>query len=67
MLPVAKHHGEVTAGSTMIVKLPFLTNNNELAPGDLLVLPFDGGMSEICCEAFPPIHRSEAGAMSHKL
>ena len=53
--PTPKHHGEVKPGWTMSVKLPFLTNSKELAEGDLLVVPFDGGMGELCCEAFPPI------------
>ena len=55
---VATNHGEVKLASTMTLKLPFMTNKSELAPGDLLVMPFDGGLSEICCEAFPPIHKS---------
>ena len=29
------------------ITLPFLTNNNDLQVGDLLVLPFDGGCDEI--------------------
>ena len=33
--------------------MPFLTNSKELDAGDLLVLPFDGGMAEIHCESFP--------------
>ena len=59
--PVAKHHGELKFGSTMSVKMPFLTNKNDLAPGDLLVLPFDGGLAEICCEEFPLIQSSKKG------
>ena len=55
----AKIHGEVRSGQSMNLKLPFLTNKQDLAPGDLLVMPFDGGMSEIWCESFPPIHTSE--------
>jgi len=61
---VAKNYGEVKTGSTMSLKLPFMTNKSELVLGDLLVMPFDGGLSEICCEAFPPIQKSEAIAIS---
>ena len=57
--PVAKHYGEVKHASTMHLKLPFLTNKTDLVPGNLLVLPFDAGMSEICCETFPPIEPSK--------
>ena len=42
------------------MQLPFLTNSKELQPGDLLVLPFDGGIEDMCCEGFPPIE-----AISH--
>ena len=38
----------------MTVSLAYLTNKKELAPGDLLVLSFDAGLSQICCEAFSP-------------
>ena len=53
--PVAKHHGDWKMLSGMFVFLPYLTNEKELQPGDLLVLPFDGGMPAIRCEVFPPI------------
>ena len=56
------------AGRPITMSLPFLTNKKELAPGDLLVLPFDAGLSQICCGVFPPAarvcNRFEA-AMSH--
>ena len=51
----AKKQGEINLGSNVALFLPFLTNKRDLVPGDLLVLPFDGGLSEICCEAFPPV------------
>ena len=65
MHPVAKHHGEVKSGSTLTVKLPFLTNKADLAAGDLLVVPYDGGLREFCTDTLPPIPKSNAGAMSH--
>ena len=40
-------------GGKMTLKLPFLTNSKELAEGELLVLPYDGGIPEIICESFP--------------
>ena len=52
--PVAKKHGEVKAAASMQVHVPFLTNNRDLAPGDLMVLPFNGGLPQICCESFSP-------------
>ena len=64
--PVAKTHGKIEPGSSMSVKLPFLTNTHELAPEELLVMPFDGGLSEICCEAFPPIPTSNTFAANDK-
>jgi len=53
--PVAINWGEAKHATTMHLMLPFLTNNVDLAPGNLLVMPFDGGMPAICCETFPPI------------
>ena len=53
--PVTKIHGEWRMFQGNFLCLPFLTNTTELQQGDLLVLPFDGGMPQICCEAFPPI------------
>ena len=53
--PVAKTHGGLANGAKLTLKLPFLSNRNDLSPGDLLVMPFDGGMSEICCVEFPPL------------
>ena len=60
---VAEMYGEVKTGSAMTLKLPFLTNKCDLAPGDLLVMPFDGGLSEIFYAAFPPIQKLEASAI----
>ncbi len=54
MAPVPKLYGELKFGSSMHVSLAFLTNEKELAKGDLLVLPFDAGIPQICCEQFPP-------------
>ena len=39
----------------MTVWLPFLVNSKELRKGDLLVMPFDGGIREMCCTGFPPL------------
>ena len=55
MSPVPKHYGEVRLGSSMHVSVAFLTNDKDLAPGELLVLPFNAGLSQICCESFPTI------------
>ena len=52
---VALTHGQPQYGALFNLKLPFLTNRANLAPGDLLVLPYDGGMSEILCDKFPPM------------
>ena len=57
--PRAKIHGDMRFGFVVHLRLPFLTNSRDLAPCDLLVMPFDGGMSGIHCESFPPIHTSE--------
>ena len=51
----AKKQCEINLGTNVVLFLPFLTNKRDLVPGDLLVLPFDGGLSEICCEAIPPV------------
>ena len=32
-----------------------MTNTIDLNEGDLLVMPFDGGLPEIVCERFPPL------------
>ena len=53
--PQPQAHGEWRWPSTMNASYPFLTNSRDLASGDLLVLPFDGGVREIFCESFPPI------------
>ena len=53
--PNPKHYGGWTLFSGMSASMPFLCNTKALEPGDLLVLPFDGGMAEMCCEGFPPI------------
>ena len=54
--PLALTHGQPQYGALFKLKLPFLTNKKDLAPGDLLVLPYDGGMSEMLCDKFPPLH-----------
>lgn len=59
--PTSQHYGQVRITDHMFVKLPFLSNLRDIEPGELLVLPFDGGMPEIICEKFPPIE-----AISHK-
>ena len=58
MKPVPKLYGDLKFGSSMHVSLAFLTNEKELAKGDLLVLPFDAGLPQICCESFPLFHES---------
>ena len=55
--PKAKHHGEISFGSTTNLVMPFVCNDCDLAAGDLLVLPFNGGLPEICAEFFLPITR----------
>ena len=52
---VAKYHGDVNVRAKLSVEVPFLSNTRPLVVGDLLVLPFDGGLSSICCENFPPM------------
>ena len=37
------------------VSMPFLVNTCWLNPGDLLLLPYDGCIRQICCATFPPI------------
>ena len=58
-VPGAQTLGEVKHAATMHLTLPFLTNTVDMAPGDLLVLPFDANMKEICCETFPPLEWSK--------
>ena len=53
--PVPKTLPEVRTGSTMSLQLPVLTYKSELSKGDLLVLPFDGGIKQVCCETYPKI------------
>ena len=62
--PVAKNYGEMKMSSSLTVRLPFLTNKNDVAAGELLVLPCDGGLAEICFESFPPLIHGKS-AMSH--
>ena len=52
---VAKHHCALKLASTLSVEMPFLSNKRDLVVGELLALPFDGGLSSICCEKFPSI------------
>ena len=51
--PTPKIHGEVRSGSVLYVRFPFFTNNRELKPGELLVVPYDGGVKNIYYEDFP--------------
>ena len=57
---VAKDFGDVKMNSTVTVRMPFLTNMHDLNAGDLLVLPFDGGHTDICCKSFdkPPAQKA---------
>ena len=67
--PRAQTHGSVDYGASFNLKLPFLTNATQLAPGDLLVLPYNGGMSEILCDKFSAMLQrmvQHPTAMSHK-
>ena len=57
--PVAKHYGKVPSQAKHHVTLPMLSNTRDLAPGELLVLPFDGGMDELYCEGFPEISKND--------
>ena len=52
--PVMKNSTTFAMVEQLWVKLPFLTNSRELQKGELLVLPFDGGLTDIICENFPP-------------
>ena len=65
--PVPKTLPEVRTGSTMSLQLPVLTYKSELSKCDLLVLPFDGGIKQVCCETYPKIESDSARAMSHRL
>ena len=56
--PKPAYYGTVIGGAYLSVRLPFFTNLTRLAEGDLLVLPYDGGVSQVCCETFPPISQS---------
>ena len=53
--PVPKNLPGVRTGSTMSLQLPVLTNKSELSKCDLIVLPFDGGIKQVCCETYPKI------------
>ena len=52
--PLCKLYGLVQTGHTLKLKLPFLTNTRDLDVGELLVLPFDGGIDSIWVDRFPP-------------
>ena len=54
--PATQDYGGARIMDRMFVKLPFLTAARDIEPGELLVLPFDGGMGEIMCENFPPTY-----------
>ena len=47
--------GQMTSTQKLKYRLPLMTNTIDLNEGDLLVMPFDGGLPEIVCERFPPL------------
>ena len=49
------HHGQMVITQKLKYSLPLMTNTIDLNEGDLLVMPFDGGLPEIVCERFPPL------------
>ena len=53
--PNGKEHGDVKCAEFLKLNIPFLTNTRQLKSGELLVLPFDGGLQQIVCETYPPI------------
>ena len=53
--PRSQIYGGDGYGGAMTLELPLLTNSRDLAPGDLLVMPSDGGIREIFCDEFPAI------------
>ena len=50
------HYGPMGFQQKLQFRLPFMTNKEDLNVGDLLVMPFDGGLPEIVCERFPPLN-----------
>ena len=53
--PTAKVHGDTKPGSSIKLRLPFITNKRKLEVDELLVLPYDGGVKEMVCEEYPPM------------
>ena len=52
-----KHHGPMSITPQKLqLRLPLMTNKVDLNIGDLLVMPYDGGLPEIVCERFPPLN-----------
>ena len=49
------HVGPLSFTQKLQFRLPLMTNTIDLNEGDLLVMPFDGGLPEIVCERFPPL------------
>ena len=49
------HHGQMVITQKLKYSLPLMTNTIDLNEGDLLVMPFDGGLPEIVCDCFPPL------------
>ena len=47
--------GQMTFTQKLKYRLPLMTNTIDLNEGDLLVMPFDGGLPEIVCGRFPPL------------
>lgn len=66
--PRASDHGQIMHGACLKLQIPFLANTRDLEPGELLVLPFDGGLPQLICEAFPPMQSTRlSSAMSQNL
>ena len=51
--PIPTSFGQATLFDRTFVRFPFLSNSRNIEPGELLVLPYDGGSKEMICENFP--------------
>ena len=50
----ARQWGVLKVGSRVSVSIPFLSNTRDLNAGELLALPYDGGLKSIFCAKIPP-------------
>jgi hypothetical protein len=56
----ARQWGVLKVGSRVSVSIPFLSNTRDLNAGELLALPYDGGLTSIFCEKIPPIKQKKS-------